>query len=447
MSLFDNRKNIWWIVYAILAILLSAQSAREGGDFDVYLQGAEKMSRKANPYRIKSVPGDLEFYIIDDDGHREWVEETRHYELQYFYSPLFAMLLIPFVEFKFFIEFLWLLLSFALLIRIANIIQYYFDPDMLTPRQGRLWVIAGIVLSARLIPYNITMIQINIFIIWAAIEAMMLIRKKHSIIGGALLALAINIKLLPLVFVPYLAYRAKWKALAIILFCSVVYLFIPAAFMGWDYNRYLLYEWWFVINPLNAEHVIETDINTHSLVAWIPNLLTETSGSMDLNRNIANLPVETSIAITNVFRVFLVGLFLWILRSVPFKPAPSKMAEFREISYLLWVIPLIFPHQQKYAFISMLPAIIYVIYGLIVMPVANQKQKVILWLGVSFVLLIFTPLIGSDIIGRYTYNLLQYYKVLTISGLAILPILLIFNPDKIELWRNNMSRDEQAHST
>ena len=58
---------------ALIYIALSIVSALDGGDFDVYLDAAIKLNNGDNIYAPPFIKG-----------------------LQYFYSPLFALVLIPF---------------------------------------------------------------------------------------------------------------------------------------------------------------------------------------------------------------------------------------------------------------------------------------------------------------------------------------------------------------
>ena len=88
------------LLYLILCVLASIN----GGDFDVYLEAAVKLKDHQNIY---APPFDK--------------------NLPYLYSPLFALLLIPFSINFFITEFIWLLLSGFLLYRTWCITKNYFD--------------------------------------------------------------------------------------------------------------------------------------------------------------------------------------------------------------------------------------------------------------------------------------------------------------------------------
>ena len=71
-------------------VALCINSALKGGDFDIYLDAAINMTHQYNIY-------DPPIYFKEG--------------LSYFYSPLFALILIPFSGNFLITEFIWLLLS------------------------------------------------------------------------------------------------------------------------------------------------------------------------------------------------------------------------------------------------------------------------------------------------------------------------------------------------
>jgi hypothetical protein len=100
-----------YLAYTLI-ILYCAWCAILGGDFDVYLMAADKLKGLGNIYDPCFTKG----------------SEC----LQYYYSPLFALVLVPFTFLpKFFIEFIWLMLSAYWLYRIWNLAKDHFYVDFL----------------------------------------------------------------------------------------------------------------------------------------------------------------------------------------------------------------------------------------------------------------------------------------------------------------------------
>lgn len=402
-----SKLNIVVFLIASLYILLSINSAKRGGDFDVYLDAAIKLSKGENIYVAPFING-----------------------LQYFYSPLFALLLEPFTTNFFIIEFLWLIISGVFLIRIFKLCSNYLNFNILSQKENYLFVVITSFFIIRFLLYNIGMIQITVFLLWCILESISYINKGKSIHGAFLLALAINIKLMPLVFLPYLLYRAKFKAFLWVVIFSIVFLFLPSIFIGFDFNNFLLSEWLKVINPVNKEHLIEPFSDSQSLVGLVPVFISDTIGDININRNFFHLSIEKAVLITNLARLGLILFTLFFLNK-PFK-ALDKLTEFRAIAYICLIVPMIFPHQQKYAFLFLYPMMIYLTYVSFLMFKYNRTLKFkITLISLLFVSLIYSPFIGSDILGRYFYTLLHHFRFLGIATLLLIIYSIILSPNKV----------------
>lgn len=400
----QNKKNSI-IQYFLLAVVIAycLLCAVKGGDFDVFLDAAQKMASHQNIYRPPFIKG-----------------------LQYYYSPFFALLLIPFSYLPFAIpEFAWLLLSTFLLYRTWVLTSRYFNLTVLNQKQLNWWIFLTLFLAIRFLLYNYSMIQMTIFLMWATLESLALFEKRQFITGGLLLGFACTTKLLPILFLPYLLYRGYVKGFLSTVFFFGLFLFIPALFLGNKFNTFLLQEWWVVINPANKENSLESDLGTHSLVSLIPVYLTETHNKIDLKRNFIDLTPAQAVLITNIIRLVFALATLFFLRSLPFKRNTDKLQTIWECAYLFLITPLLFPHQQKYAFLYILPAIIYLLYYLLIMFKVSGSNGFILLTVFSLNALIFTPFISSDLLGRYAYDVLQHFRILSVSTIGLCLLLAI----------------------
>ena len=324
-----QKKSIWSTLFLII-ILYIIKISFGNGDFKVYLEAAELISSGESPYN-------------------KWLEVSQGNYCLYFYSPLWALFLVPFTYLPSFIpNFIWLLANLYFLYRIWIISINYFSNISITKHQQFLILVLSLIFSIRFILYNFEMIQMTLFLLWGILESIGLFEKKKFILGGLLLALIINIKILPIIIIPYLIYRAKFNSLISTLLWSVILLFLPAIFIGWSTNLQIVNEWWGVINPSNPEHVIETDLGPHSLTALIPTLLSNTSGAIEYTRNIIALSAENATLVLNIIRLILIMATIYFVKWPPFSKTKSKIDMFRTLSYLMLLIPLIFPHQQKF---------------------------------------------------------------------------------------------------
>jgi hypothetical protein len=392
----------------IFAVVTSAIFARSGGDFDTFLDIASELKQGKNIYASGA-----------------------------YYCVFFFLLLMPFSAYFFLTKFLWLLLSYFLLYRIWVLIKEYFDMTKFTKKQHLFWTILVLLYSIQFIIYNIHMLQITIFLLWGCLESLRLIQNKKEIWGGMLLATLVIVKMMPLLLLPYLFYRGYFKSIIAFVLFFVVLLFVPALFIVMEYNNFLLTEWWNVvwnaINPTNSESLYEIgSTETHSLTSLLPVYLMPTEAVIPYKRNIAFLQPETVVMIINLVRFFLLTVSLFFLRSLPFKKENNKLKMFWEMSYFLMLIPLLLPHQQKYAFLFVIPMLAYIFFFFI--STWKMKKNTVFWIClICFIIpsLMFSPLYGSDVIGRFLFDYLQHYRMLTIAALFFIPIALYCNPRKI----------------
>ena len=134
-------------------------------------------------------------------------------------------MLVPFTFNWFVTQFLWLLMSGAMLYRSWVICQKYFNLEKLTPKTKLVWSLIVLFFSIRFLLYNIAMVQMTMLMLWAILESLELIKKEKFILGGILLGLMINIKLLPFVILPYLLYRGYIKVSSVTAISVVGFVF------------------------------------------------------------------------------------------------------------------------------------------------------------------------------------------------------------------------------
>lgn len=381
-------------------------------DFQIFYDAAEQYRLGNNMYKIKYQGG-----------------------LSYFYSPLFAFCLAPFTYIDSqIVGWVWKFVNLLLLYRIWRHICSSFDLDFMKATwEKRTFTLTVFFFTIYTIYANLHNHQMTIFLVWAIFECMHQHAKGNTLRGAALLALAINFKIIPLVMLFYFVYRGEFKlSLWILLFC-VVYLFLPAAYSGWDTNKALLVDWWEFLNPLASRHQLDVEERgLASLTTLLAVYLIENSSQWDTNysytRNFASLSHSEVIWITNIIRAGLVVSFLYFLRTLPFKKEPNPLKAFWEISYLLLITFLVFPRQNHYAFFLAFPAIFYLCYYLFH---ERQSMRVTTWWFLMGYLFVVTFMINSSfLIGNYR-DLIRYFKVNTVGLLLLTPLLFVLKPDRL----------------
>ncbi len=424
--IFQLRKRpyIFYLLISAVVLVSSISTAFNGGDFDVFLEASRKLVAGENIYAPPFVRG-----------------------LQYYYSVLFATLLIPFSHQVFWSEVGWALLSYGLLYRSARLFKNWLIPAQCPEKTQQTWALLSVLFALQSILYNIWLLQLTIFLLWCVLEAMNLVQKGKEGLAAGLLALAINIKMMPLLILPYLFYRGYFKCLIQTLVFFIALLYLPALFIGPDTNTFLMHEWWKIINPANKEHLFETGIGTHSLVAFLPVYLTETLGEMPYPRHLINLRPEVVEWVIQLTRMALLALSLLYLKWPPFKRTSDSLQLVWEISFFCLLIPLLMPHQQKYAFLFGLPLLSYLLYFFTVAYYSGVLPRY--WVGVlvfAICLFFYSPLYGSDVIGTFLFRLTQHFRCLTWASLFLIPLSLCYSPSVLKSLVNQ-SNDKMAFSS
>lgn len=407
-----SSKYTLYFFFGVLA-LYCVKIARSPSDFTVFLEAARYLSEGNVPYG-------------------EWLYVSEGYFCHYFYSPFWATILLPLGKTSpFIIQMVWLLLNLFFLFRLGLLLEAYIK----TKVANWVWLIL-LVFSVRFLLYNLEMVQMTIFLLWGSLESLRLMRTKNWLWGSLLLAFVINVKIMPVVLIPYLLYRAHYKFVFLVILFLGILILLPGFILGWSFNWEVHLAWFDAINPINTEHSLETDLGPHSLTAWIPTLLTETKGIIDSKRHIVNLGTENAILVMNLVRIGLILSVLLVLKWPPFKKLDSTYLQLYEISYLFFLIPLIFPHQQKYAFFCLLPAWFYLILQWQKLKTNKERDAksrrsfngLTITLGFSFLLMTLTT---DGLIGRELNEWAQHYKLITIGAVVLIPTFFLISPKQL----------------
>lgn len=231
----DLKNWTWWeyakavVVLIILAYVVC--QINNDGDFKVFLEAASVLKKGETPYHLWFV----------------------HHNCLYLYSPFFASLLIPFISLPHvLVNILFLLSTLYFTARCFTLLKKYLPQNFSKRWQNELLLIIPFLFTARFWLYNISLLQMTVFMLWCMLESLDKIEKGKYWSGGFILALGINIKLLPIVILPYLFMRMRWKAFLPIFIFSIFFLIAPGIFFGWNFNLQLLHGWWAEINPTSG---------------------------------------------------------------------------------------------------------------------------------------------------------------------------------------------------
>ena len=331
--------------------------------------------------------------------------------LQYYYSPLFAVLFYPLSLLSLpAAAFIWRLLTTLMLLRTVFLLTRMNGMRVGDVKAYVVIALCTVFLSHVLVS-SLVGGETTLFLIWLTLEGVLLMKGNKHKSAAALLGLAVNIKFLSLPFLCYAAYRGYWRVLVWGVFFSLLYVSLPAFFYGFELNLQHHKAWSQVIggHPLPANFIKEV----------VTALLTPFSASSSLIRSLSWF-----------LTLFLICLTFYFLRRTPlFRPMESRTF-LPEISYLFLVIPLIYPHQNEYSYFFTLPALVYVLSSFYDAYSAKAKVPLI----ISICLFIFTVaalIFGSPIFKAvYEYGFMfpdlsnSFIRVgLTVLFLFLIPLL------------------------
>lgn len=406
----DSLKKYVLISLGVIALSIYVFIEAQGrGDLSIFLAASADLFRNENIF--------TKTYF---DGYH------------YFYSVLFAILLKPFTYLPITVcNTLWLCANLFFVFRIFTLIKNLLPLHDFTKNELMALRIGGFLFSLRFIHENLHCLQVTILILYLSLQGIQLVfsNKPKPFWGALLIALGINIKLLPIVLVPYLFYRGFLRAGFAIIGIYIGLLILPAAFIGWEQNKVLLSTWADLINPLRSNHVLDAEERSfHGLSTLFSVLFVENPGDMyalPVKRNIADISLEQLKLLLNTARGILILFTFYFLRTLPFKSVVGLKHRFWELSYILMLIPLIFPHQQHYGFLFICPAFIFCLYYFIQNRKSLSKPKYYFMLcsGVLVYLLCNLKLILGNFNEYY-----EHYKILTYGALLLILLLSLCIP-------------------
>ncbi len=413
MHLNTKRNKLALGVFILILIYVIVKTSKIGNDINVYLFASKQLFDGENIY------------------------QNNPYN-NYLYSPFFALILRPFSIFEYEIgRVFWGITNLILTVRLWKITCVLVQKSLNLSSQTLIyWSLGVCFISVGLFNHNLTLGQITIVLLWIIFEGLyQILHKKKLILGSALLAAGIAIKIIPLIALFYLFFKGKFKALIFSGLFVVFCLFLPSIFIGHDYNQEMLLKWAETINPSNSKFVLENNNGTQSLNGLLPAYLYEfektDESPIGIDRQVASIPYNTLVILLHAVRiVILFSSLLLIFYRYKKREHPSLFLLW-EISYLALVSALIFPHQQKYAMFFYLPSCAYILlFMLLAFRLkwkVDLKYKLIALL--ASILMFIASLMGRDIIGTFLVETFEYYHGFGLINLIFLGLMLAVKPD------------------
>lgn len=415
----ELKKKIPGIILLFgLIVMLVLKGLNDGNDINVYLYASQQLFDGLNIY-------------------------TNNPYNNYLYSPLFAILLWPFTLFPFPIaRVIWHLANLYVIFRIWKIVsQMPKLVGFLSEKQTKWWNILILLMSIGFFIHNVNLGQVTFLIMWLTIEGLYLVLYKEKNWQGALLlALGINIKIIPLLALFYLFFKQKYRALVWIGTFLLASFILPGFVIGHKQNIDLMLTWKETISPTGKKYTFENNDGCISLNASIPAYFYDFGGDvkgekLGLERKLFFVEHNVLVAFLQVARFSVVAFFLLVILYRRKSRDNTLLYFFWELSVFTMVTLLIFPHQMKYSLFLFIPVEGYLL--LFIFRTFNLHWKISLSekfaTCLSLIILAMFSLMGRDIIGNRFADILGFYQFVGISNILTLWILWVYKPEKLNL--------------
>jgi hypothetical protein len=292
----------------------------------------------------------------------------------------------------------------------------------------RSYVQAGILLlSLRPILSDLHHGNINLLILFLVVLMLYAWRNGKDVAAGALLALAISIKVTPGLFLPYFLYKRQWRTVAAcsigLVLCLVI---IPGAVLGQEFNGQCLQSWYHhIISPYvtRAEVKGPAEIN-QSLSAVLTRLLADVpsgGGRYDAHYrvNVVDWDKKTVGLVVKGTMMGLVALLALFCRT-PTRDRydPRLLGEFS-----LVVLTMLFASERswKHHYVTLLLPYTYLVFR-VGMPYWTARTRLLLAgaLAASAVMMIATSTeVGGLFLEGQGHELAQAYGLFCWSGMVL----------------------------
>jgi hypothetical protein len=412
MSKFNYKTILFYLFLLVFTIVES----KGGGDFKIFLDASKDLFNGKNIYT----------QVYNEYYH-------------YYYDLFFAIIIYPLTFIPlFFAKFIWIIFNIFLISQTWKLLINWLPVDLLSSKMLSVFKIIIWLFMLRFMRDNLHLCQMTITILFLSLKGLDLIQNKKNMGGAFLIALGISIKILPVVLIPYLIFRSYFKESLMIVMLFIFLQIIPILFVDFNQVILLLQERWHSLNPNNENHILDTSERSfHSLTTLLSTLLVEKCGdtyALTLKRNIADLSLSNLKLVILIVRLFLIFFTIYFLGMSIFKKQLNKLNILYELSYIFLLIPLIFPHQQHYAFYFLFPAIVYLtFYWTFYFDRIENKvktRKLYLIIGIAFIFYFLTNC--HLILGTFN-EYYDHYKILTYGAILFIPSLAYSHPKKLNL--------------
>jgi hypothetical protein len=358
------------LALAAVVMVLAGRVPGEMRDFEVYWTAAARALNGESLYRVS-------------DGH-----------YQFKYLPAFAVLgapmaLLPLAQAKA----AWFILSAALLP-----VLVWLAIAVLPHRHRPGWILAtvGVVAMGKFYGHELVLGQVNILFGVIVTLALLLLGRQRDVSASGLFVGAIAVKPYAIVFLPWLAFVRRRRAMIASVAGLAALLALPVVVYGPTQTVTLHQEWWTTVSESTAPNLTNND--NVSVAGMLAKWLGTGSAAVKLT-------------------LLLNGLLVVVAGMVILRGRGIERREVLEGAFLLTLIPLLSPQGWDYVFLIATPAIALL---------ADYDRDLpgglrwVTWLAIFTI-----GLSLYDLLGRERYAAFMGWSVITVCFLLLLASLAV----------------------
>jgi hypothetical protein len=207
---------------------------------------------------------------IQQLGTGEDIWATRNYPN----PPTMALILKPLVHLPPLAgSLMWFYLKVVMAVLSLHWVLKLLDPaDRPFPWWGK---VLTVLLCLRPIEGDLVHGNVNLFILFLVVAALLAFCRNRDVLAGLLLGLSIACKVTPALFLPYFLWKRAWKTLAgTALGLGLFVWVIPGLILGWGENRQYLESWYRNMVQPYAEGKVTSEHVNQSLPGFLSRMLT-----------------------------------------------------------------------------------------------------------------------------------------------------------------------------
>ena len=330
--------------------------------------------------------------------------------MDYRYPPFFLFLIYPLSLLSFpWAEQLWLWINLTAVVLTVIAVKRGFKAVVGNTFRFNLILFLSFLLCAKNFFILIRYLNVHLLILCLIFGAFYFLIKRRQLIAALLMALAIGIKIMPILMFPYFALKKQWLFLSATVVLTIIFNLLPALYFGADLNSKLLGEWYQHVVVSNEFYEVNGPINL-SLKGQMERYLTGIDYEKRdhdpnyQNVNIASLSPEQVEWIWRIINLFVaVGtiFLIWYCARIRNKDelfnSKFDSSSFPEFGLMSCLILLIMPRSTNIYFVALFFSLIPFFYNLF-----RRKSKFnIAAFALMIILTVVLPLVPGRAAQRY----------------------------------------------